>query len=102
MLVNDLISLPIPTISAVTGHAAAAGMILALSHDYVVMRSDRGFLYMSELGLGLKIPRWFLVVVRNKIARPGDRRDVLLAGEKVPAGRWMRFTMGRPRRSPAR
>ncbi|PKI74696.1 hypothetical protein CRG98_005023 [Punica granatum] len=47
-LVRDLISLPMPTIAAVTGHASASGLILALSHDYVLMRKDRGFLYMGE------------------------------------------------------
>ncbi|KAL2498468.1 Enoyl-CoA delta isomerase 1 [Abeliophyllum distichum] len=37
-LVSDLISLPMPTIAAVTGHSSAAGFILALSHDYLVWR----------------------------------------------------------------
>ncbi|KAL8208838.1 hypothetical protein R6Q57_008250 [Mikania cordata] len=48
-VVADLISLPMPTIAAVTGHAAAAGLLLAISNDYVLMRRDRGVLYMSEL-----------------------------------------------------
>ncbi|VVA94646.1 unnamed protein product [Arabis nemorensis] len=43
-LVADIISLPMPTIAAVTGHASAAGFILAMSHDYILMRRDRGFL----------------------------------------------------------
>ncbi|XP_058200567.1 enoyl-CoA delta isomerase 2, peroxisomal-like [Rhododendron vialii] len=51
-LVADFVSLPMPTIAAVTGHAAAAGMMLVSSHDYVLMRSDRGVLYMSELDMG--------------------------------------------------
>ena len=37
----DLISLLMPMIAAV------AGMMLAMSHDYVFMRSNRGVLYMS-------------------------------------------------------
>ena len=37
------LSLPIPTIVAVSGHATAGGMALALGHDYVLMRRDRGF-----------------------------------------------------------
>ncbi|KAL0396008.1 UNVERIFIED_CONTAM: Enoyl-CoA delta isomerase 1, peroxisomal [Sesamum calycinum] len=52
LLVADLISLPMPTIAAVTGHASAAGFILALSHDYLLMRKDRGFLYVSVEGCG--------------------------------------------------
>ncbi|KAJ9175693.1 hypothetical protein P3X46_014224 [Hevea brasiliensis] len=51
-LISDLISLPMPTIAAVTGHSSTAGFMLALGHDYVLMRKDRGFIYMSELDIG--------------------------------------------------
>ncbi|KAH7840312.1 hypothetical protein Vadar_015492 [Vaccinium darrowii] len=85
-VVTDLISLPMPTIAAVTGHASAAGCILALSHDYVLMRKDRGFLYMSELDIGLPIiPAWFLEVIQSKIGSPAARRDVMLRAKKVTA-----------------
>ncbi|KAI8566408.1 hypothetical protein RHMOL_Rhmol02G0037900 [Rhododendron molle] len=51
-VVADFVSLPMPTIAAVTGHAAAAGLMLPLSHDYVLMRGDRGVMYLSELDWG--------------------------------------------------
>ncbi|KAJ0253013.1 hypothetical protein HA466_0121160 [Hirschfeldia incana] len=86
-LVADLVSLPMPTIAAVTGHASAAGFILAMSHDYVLMRRDRGFLYMSEMDIELVIPAWFVAVVRMKIGSPAARRDVMLTAEKVTAER---------------
>ncbi|KAF8097480.1 hypothetical protein N665_0288s0013 [Sinapis alba] len=86
-LVADLISLPMPTIAAVTGHASAAGFLLAMSHDYTLMRSDRGFLYMSELNIDLIIPAWFMAMIRMKIGSPAARRDVVLAAEKVTADR---------------
>lgn len=41
-VVAALLSLPMPTIAAINGHAAAAGFMLALSHDYILMRSDKG------------------------------------------------------------
>ncbi|KAK1418849.1 hypothetical protein QVD17_27996 [Tagetes erecta] len=82
-LVADLISLPMPTIAVVTGHAAAAGMMLVLSHDYVVMRRDRGVLYMREVDLGITLPDYFTALVRSKVANPDVRRDVLLRGVKV-------------------
>ncbi|KAF3562071.1 hypothetical protein DY000_02011099 [Brassica cretica] len=86
-LVADLISLPMPTIAAVTGHASAAGFVLAMSHDYVLMRRDRGFLYMSELDIELVIPPWFVAMIRMKIDSPAARRDVMLTAEKVTAER---------------
>ncbi|XP_060675806.1 enoyl-CoA delta isomerase 1, peroxisomal-like [Ziziphus jujuba] len=84
-IVADLISLPMPTIAAVTGHASAAGFILALSHDYVLMRRDRGFLYMSELDIDLVIPAWFTALIKCKIGASMSRRDVVLRADKVTA-----------------
>ncbi|XP_030496289.2 enoyl-CoA delta isomerase 1, peroxisomal [Cannabis sativa] len=84
-LIADLISLPLPTIAAVSGHASAAGFILALSHDYVLMRKDRGFLYMSELDIRLPIPTWFVTLIKCKVGAPAARRLVLLTAAKVTA-----------------
>ncbi|CAH9113348.1 unnamed protein product [Cuscuta europaea] len=85
LLVADLISLPMPTIAAVTGHASAAGFILALCHDYILMRRDRGVLYMSELDIGLKLSAWFFAVIRCKIGSPAARRSVALTAAKLNA-----------------
>ncbi|CAN1747861.1 Enoyl-CoA delta isomerase 1, peroxisomal [Linum perenne] len=84
-LVSQLMSLPMPTIAAITGHASAAGMILALSHDYVVMRKDRGFLYMSEVDIGLVIPDWFVTVLNSKIGSGSMRREVVMSAMKLTA-----------------
>ncbi|CAK7325652.1 unnamed protein product [Dovyalis caffra] len=84
-LVSELISLPMPTIAAVTGHASAAGMILALSHDYVLMRKDRGFLYMSELDIGLVLPDWFMVLLKCKIGDSKVTHEVVLTAAKLTA-----------------
>ncbi|KAK3034414.1 hypothetical protein RJ639_033685 [Escallonia herrerae] len=84
-LVGDLISLPMPTIAAVFGHASAAGLILALSHDYVLMRKDKGFLYMSEMDIGFKVPAWFVALLRCKVGSPAALRDVVLRAEKLGA-----------------
>ncbi|KAJ8763323.1 hypothetical protein K2173_001461 [Erythroxylum novogranatense] len=85
-VVAELISLPMPTIAAVQGHAAAAGFLFALSHDYFLMRSDRGVLYMSEVDIGLSLPDYFVSTFRAKLGSVIALRDVLLRGEKVKAG----------------
>ncbi|CAL5183431.1 unnamed protein product [Lathyrus oleraceus] len=78
-----MISLPMPTIAAINGHASAAGLLLAMCHDYVTMRSDRGVLYMPEVDLGLPLPDYFSAVMKEKIKTPAVLRDVLLAGVKI-------------------
>nr|XP_043621704.1 enoyl-CoA delta isomerase 2, peroxisomal-like [Erigeron canadensis] len=84
-LVADLVSFPMPTIAAITGHAAAAGLILAMSHDYVLMRRDRGILYMPEIDIGMTLPDYFIAMMRSKVGKPEARRDLLLRGVKVKA-----------------
>jgi enoyl-CoA hydratase/carnithine racemase len=66
-LLGDLLALPMPTVAAVTGHAAAASCALALAHDYVIMRASRGFLYMSEVDADIKIVDYFGEVFRQKV-----------------------------------
>jgi enoyl-CoA hydratase/carnithine racemase len=51
------------TVAAVNGHAFAGGGMLAVAHDYVVMREDRGFWCLPEVDLGLPLtPAMFAVV----------------------------------------
>ncbi|VVB01171.1 unnamed protein product [Arabis nemorensis] len=82
-VVASLLDLPMPTIAAVNGHAAAAGLMLALSHDYIFMRKDRGVLYMSEVNIGLSMPDYFAAMVRGKIGTSAARRELLLSGKKI-------------------
>lgn len=84
-LVSDLITLPMPTIAAITGHASASGFVLALCHDYILMRKDRGFLYMSELDIGYKVPLWFMALIKSKIGSPKARREVVMRAAKLTA-----------------
>lgn len=90
-LISELISFPMPTIAAVNGHASAAGFILAMAHDYVLMRKDRGFLYMSEVDIGMVMPPWFMAMMRCKIGGGWEGlRRVALMSEKVTAEKGMR------------
>ena len=66
-LFGRIITLPIPTICAINGHAFGAGFMLALSHDVRIMRKDRGFLCANEIQLGMSIPRPELALFRHKI-----------------------------------
>ncbi|KAG7542948.1 Enoyl-CoA hydratase/isomerase [Arabidopsis thaliana x Arabidopsis arenosa] len=78
-----LLDLPMPTIAALNGHAAASGLMFALSHDYVFMRKDRGVLYMSEVDIGLPVPDYFSALVVAKVGSGIARRELLLSGKKL-------------------
>ena len=47
---------PVPTMTVVSGHAYAGGLILAMAHDYRTMRADYGYMCLSELNLDFPLP----------------------------------------------
>ena len=62
-----MITLPVPTIAAVNGHAFGAGFMFALCHDYRIMRQDRGYMCANEIQLGMIIPAAELSLFRHKL-----------------------------------
>ena len=66
-LMGRIITLPIPTVAALNGHAFGAGFMTALCHDVRIMRADRGFLCANEMQLGMVIPRPELALFRHKL-----------------------------------
>jgi enoyl-CoA hydratase/carnithine racemase len=46
---------PVPTIAAITGHAFGNGAMLAGVCDFRFMRSDRGFLCLPEIDIGIQL-----------------------------------------------
>lgn len=50
---SRILAFPLPTVAAVNGHAFGAGAMLASSHDFRVMRADRGFWCLPEVHLGM-------------------------------------------------
>ena len=66
-LMGRFITLPIQTVCALNGHTFGAGFMFALSHDFRIMREDRGFLCANEMQLGLPIPRPELALFKHKI-----------------------------------
>ncbi|MBU3061674.1 enoyl-CoA hydratase/isomerase family protein [Nocardia sp. NEAU-G5] len=50
---SRLLTFPMATVAAVNGHAFGAGAMLATSHDFRVMRADRGYWCLPEVHLGM-------------------------------------------------
>ena len=65
-LIGRVITLPIPTVCAIGGHAFGAGFMLALCHDVRLMREDRGFLCANEVAIGIVIPDPEMALFKRK------------------------------------
>jgi enoyl-CoA hydratase/carnithine racemase len=64
-----LLTLPMPTVAALNGHAFAAGAMLALSHDYRVMRADRGYFCLPEVDLGLSFTPGMSALIQARLPK---------------------------------
>ncbi|KUI44495.1 enoyl-CoA hydratase [Mycobacterium sp. IS-1590] len=66
-LLARVLAFPAPIIAAVQGHAFAAGAMLALSHDQIVMRADRGFFCLPEVDLGIPFTAGMNALIRSRL-----------------------------------
>jgi enoyl-CoA hydratase/carnithine racemase len=48
---SKVLTLPVATVAAVNGHAFGGGAMLAMAHDYRVMRDDRGYFCFPEVDI---------------------------------------------------
>ena len=77
-----LVALDVPTVAAINGHAFAAGGMLALAHDFRVMRADRGFFCLNEVDIGLPLHPGMVALVKSRLGA-GVFRDVVLTGARI-------------------
>jgi enoyl-CoA hydratase len=70
---------PVPVVCAATGHAIAAGTLLALASDHVVAARGDHRWGMSEARIGLELSDYAIMLVRSRVA-PRDADKLLLEG----------------------
>jgi enoyl-CoA hydratase/carnithine racemase len=76
-----LLTLPMPTVAAVNGHAFAAGGMLALAHDFRVMRADRGYFCLPEVDLGLPFSPGMSALIQARLPTP-TAHEAMLTGRR--------------------
>ena len=67
-MLGRVLSFPAITVAAVNGHAFGGGALLAVAHDFAVMRADRGFWCMPEADLGLPLTAEYTSLLRAKLS----------------------------------
>ena len=78
----DLYTLPMPTASALNGHATAGGAIFALCSDFRFVSSGRKLIGLNEVKIGVPVPYLADLILRQVV---GDRcaTEMLFKGEFV-------------------
>ena len=77
-----IMAFPVPTVAAINGHAFAAGAMLALAHDYRVMRADRGFFCLPEVDIKIPLAPGMKALIQSRLS-PNVFRDLILTGDRV-------------------
>ncbi len=67
ILLARILTFPMPTVAAVTGHAFGGGALFALAHDHVVMRADRGYICMPGVTIGASYAPGSVMLVADKV-----------------------------------
>ena len=76
-----VLTLGVPTVAAVNGHAFAAGAMLALSHDWRVMRADRGFFCLPEVDIKIPFTPGMAALIQAKLT-PRTALDSMATGRR--------------------
>jgi enoyl-CoA hydratase/carnithine racemase len=79
-----LLSLPLPTVAAINGHAFAAGAMLALAHDVAVMRTGRGYVCLPEVDLGMSFPSGMNALLRARLPA-ATAHEAMITGRRYTA-----------------
>lgn len=76
-----LLSMPVITVTAIQGHAFAAGAMFTLSHDFRVMRSDRGFWCLPEVDINMPFTSGMASLLQARMA-PQAAHEAMLTGHR--------------------
>jgi enoyl-CoA hydratase/carnithine racemase len=66
-LLARMLTLPLPTAAAVVGHAFGAGAMLAIAHDFRVMRADRGYFCFPEVDIRIPFNPGMAALIQSKL-----------------------------------
>ena len=76
-----VIKSPYITVAACNGHTFAAGAMLALCHDFRVMRRDRGFFCLPEVDLGIPFSPGMDALIKGRLP-PMVAHEVMVTGQR--------------------
>jgi enoyl-CoA hydratase/carnithine racemase len=83
-LLSRMLGFPRPTLAALNGHAFAAGAMLALCHDFRVMRDDRGYFCLPEVDINIPFTPGMSALIQARLA-PQVAHEACTTGRRYSA-----------------
>ena len=68
-LFGRMLALPVPTVAAIQGHCFAAGAMLAVAHDFRVMRADRGYFCLPEVDIHIPFTAPMAALIQARLSK---------------------------------
>lgn len=62
-----ILTFSLPTVAAVNGHAFGAGAMLAIAHDFRIMRVDRGYYCFPEVDINIPFTPGMAALIQAKL-----------------------------------
>ena len=82
-LFNRVLTFSLPTVAAVNGHAFGAGAMLAMAHDFRVMRDDRGYFCFPEVDIKIPFTPGMAALIQAKTT-PQTAMASMSTGHRYP------------------
>ena len=84
-LFERVLALPVPSVAAIQGHAFAGGGMLALAHDFRVMRADRGFFCLPEVDINIPFSRGMSGLIQGRLSKK-TAHEAMTTGKRYGGG----------------
>jgi Delta3-Delta2-enoyl-CoA isomerase len=83
-LLARMLTFPTITVAALNGHAFAAGAMLALAHDFRVMRNDRGYFCLPEVDIRIPFTLPMSALIQARLSK-ATAHEAMTTGRRYAA-----------------
>ncbi|MEN8040148.1 MAG: enoyl-CoA hydratase/isomerase family protein [Actinomycetota bacterium] len=84
LLLGRILTAPFITVAALNGHTIAGGALLALAHDFRIMREDRGFMSLPSVDIGIPFTPGMSALIIAKVPQPAAH-DLVVSCRQIGA-----------------
>jgi Delta3-Delta2-enoyl-CoA isomerase len=81
-LLAKFLAAPLPTVAAIQGHCFAGGAMLALAHDWRVMRADRGYICLPEADINIPFTPGMSGLIQSKLT-PAAAATMMVGAKRL-------------------